>query len=250
MSEKGFIKIDRAIEDWEYWGRPEAVALWLHILVNANWTVGYFRGIKVNRGEFITSLDKLAKEVGLTTQKLRTLLALFEKSENITRKTTNKYTVIKVVKYDTYQALQSTEQQANQQTNNKQITNKQQTNNNNIRIIRSNKKNKKSKKRVEDTPPPTLDEVISFCKARHSNINPMRFYNYYNQRDWLVNGTLIDWRQKVRDWETNEYNTKPRANETPTYIRDQKLGKYTEGTKAKKETLEKVKELQGKGHGK
>ena len=227
MSEKGYIKIDRAIRDWQYWGVPEATALWLHILVNANWKKGYFHGIEVNRGEFITSISHLAKDVGLTYQQTRSYLEKLEKAENITRKTTNKYTVISVVKYDTYQALDSTNQHAKQQTNNKQITNKQQTNNNNRIKDKNNKKDKKDNKRESIFIPPTLEEIEQYISTNSLSLDPHIFLDYYTANGWLVgNAPMKDWKATIRNWARRE-NKPPKAKsnkvfELPDYIKEQK----------------------------
>ena len=229
MSEKGYIKIDRAIREWEYWDVPEATALWLHILVNANWKKGYFKGIEVNRGEFITSISHLAKDVGLTYQQTRSYLEKLEKVQNITRKTTNKYTVISVVKYDTYQALEGANQHTKQQTNNKQITNKQQTNNNN-RINNKNNKNKKNidiKEREYIFTPPTLDEVQEYITTNSLSLDPNIFLDYYNSNGWLVgNAPMKDWKATIRNWARRE-NKPPKVKshkviELPDYMQKQK----------------------------
>ena len=232
MSEKGYIRIDRAIKDWEYWDVPEATALWLHILVNANWKKGYFKGIEVNRGEFITSISHLAKDVGLTYQQTRSYLEKLEKAQNITRKTTNKYTVISVVKYDTYQALEGANQHTKQQTNNKQITNKQQTNNNNrikgIKEIKEKGNKLYIKEREYIFTPPTLEEVQEYITTNSLSLDPNIFLDYYNSNGWLVgNAPMKDWKATIRNWARRE-NKPPKAKsnkviELPDYMQEQAL---------------------------
>ena len=73
----------------------------------------------------------------ISQQKTRTLLKLLEKSQFLTIKSTNKYSVITICKYDSYADEGF---KANKQAN-KQLTNNQQTTNNNIRNNRKNRKN-------------------------------------------------------------------------------------------------------------
>lgn len=88
----------------------------------------------------MTSLDKLSDETGLTVQEVKTALKKLISSKCITKKSTNKYTIITVVNYDSYQ-----------QTNNKPITNGQQTNNKPITTTNKDKKVKKDKKENNNT---------------------------------------------------------------------------------------------------
>ena len=50
---------------------------------------------------------------------------------------------------------------------------------------------------------PTLDEVRKFAEKSGLNVNPDRFYKYYQARGWKVNGDLItDWRALMESWTT------------------------------------------------
>jgi len=101
----GFIKINRQITDWRWWGNPNAMAIWLYILVNANWADGYWHqgDIVVHRGELATSQATMAKELKLNRRTVHRYLVEFEKAGQITMTVHSKLTLIKVLKYDTYQ---------------------------------------------------------------------------------------------------------------------------------------------------
>jgi len=125
LSDKGFIKLDRAIENWRYKTKPNYVALWVHLLVKANHETRKVYDTVVERGCLLTSYETLAKGTGLSIQSVRTILRHLD-GEELTIKSTNKYTLICIVKYDEYQGR-------NKQTNkpsNKQLTDNQQTTNN------------------------------------------------------------------------------------------------------------------------
>lgn len=58
--------------------------------------------------------------------------------------------------------------------------------------------------------PPTLDQVIAYCKERQNNIDAEYFLDYYQARGWyLSNGKKCrDWKSCVRTWERNNKNNR------------------------------------------
>ena len=119
----GFITLHRKLLDWEWYSDINTKTLFIHCLLKANWEDKNWKGIDVKRGSFITSYDSLSKETKLTVQQIRTSIFKLTKTQEINIQSTNKYTLLTVVKYDDYQK-KDFESTSNQQTNNKQ-TNKQ-----------------------------------------------------------------------------------------------------------------------------
>lgn len=103
----GFIVIDRNIEDWRWWGCPHATALWLHLLVKANWKDGYFMGHEVHRGETVTSYRHLSEETGMSEATVRRWLMQLKKDGAIQIKSSSKFSIIRIVNYEKYQALEN-----------------------------------------------------------------------------------------------------------------------------------------------
>ena len=108
----GHIKLHRKIQQWEWYGDPNMVALWIHLLINANWEDNQWRGITIKRGQFVTSLNALAVETGLSVSQVRTCLNRMRDSNQIACETTNQMTKITICNYDSYQAEAKTESQA------------------------------------------------------------------------------------------------------------------------------------------
>lgn len=100
----GFVKFHRRIFDWDWYGKPNTVALWFHLVMKANYTNSAWRGIPIARGQLLTSTKKLSKETGLSVQTVRTNLANLERTGEIMRESTNQYTLITICKYDDYQS--------------------------------------------------------------------------------------------------------------------------------------------------
>lgn len=141
--EQGYIKLFRKFTNWEWYKDQNTKDLFLHLLITANHKKKKWQGIEIERGQVITSLQHLVDELGepFTIQKIRTSLKKLENTENITRKSTNKYMLITITKYSDYQDKEekATRKATNeQQTNNKQITtNKNEKNDKNEKNIRN-----------------------------------------------------------------------------------------------------------------
>lgn len=137
---RGWIKLHRQFLEWEWYDDNNTKILFLHLLLKTNHKDRSYRGDIVKRGTLLTGLQLLSKETGLSVQQVRTSLGKLNSTNEITIKTSNKGTVIQVVKYDSYQEV-TNEATTGQQTNNKQVT--------------TNKKEKKEKKSIDL---PDLDE--------------------------------------------------------------------------------------------
>ncbi|MEG5686403.1 DNA replication protein [Enterobacter kobei] len=105
---KGFALLHRKIMDVPFYKDAEAAHLWVHLLPRANHEqtlvstdVG---DVICERGEFITGRNTLAMETGLTADRVKSLLRKFQNLGMITTKSNNRFTVLKVVKYDEYQS--------------------------------------------------------------------------------------------------------------------------------------------------
>jgi hypothetical protein len=51
--------------------------------------------------------------------------------------------------------------------------------------------------------PPTLEEVKAYCLERKNNVDPQKFYDYFNASDWIDSkgNKVKNWKQKVITWE-------------------------------------------------
>lgn len=134
MLEGGYIKLPRSFLHWEWYQDGNVWRLFLHLLMTVNYEDAKWCGIEVKRGSRVTSVAKLSEETGLSIQQTRTALDKLISTNEITKSTTAKYTVISVKNYDAYQQgnKQNNEeitnnQQTNQQSNNKVITTKEES---------------------------------------------------------------------------------------------------------------------------
>lgn len=103
--DSGFVKIHRKILEWPWYQDINTKILFVHMLLKANWKEGRLRDTTVPRGSFVSSIAKLAEETGLTNDEVRTAISHLIHTGEITKQSTNKYTVFTVVKYVLYQDI-------------------------------------------------------------------------------------------------------------------------------------------------
>jgi 23S rRNA A1618 N6-methylase RlmF len=133
---EGWIKIHRKFLDWQWFKKPEAVQLFIYMLLKANHKDGNWQGHEIKKGQFITSAQTISNDTKLSLQVVRTLLKKFELTNEIIVKSTNKFTMLTICKYECYQDESN--------TTNKQLTNKQQTTNKQLTTNKNEKNNKEN----------------------------------------------------------------------------------------------------------
>jgi hypothetical protein len=143
MSLNGYIKIHRKMMDWEWYTDPLTARLFFHLILSVRHKDGRRFGVEVKRGQMLTGIYELSEQTGLSVRQTRTRLDRLEQTGEITRKTTNKFSIITVVKYSDYQDNDS------EPTSNRQATDKQPTSNRPL----SKKERKKEGKNINTTPP-------------------------------------------------------------------------------------------------
>ena len=100
---KGYIKLHRSILDWEWYGDIKTRALFMHLLICANWEDTGYMGRVIKRGQLCSTVKELAERNGLTTKEIRTALAHLQATGEITIHTTPHFSIFTIANYDTYQ---------------------------------------------------------------------------------------------------------------------------------------------------
>ena len=135
----GFVKLDRGILDWEWYEDTYTARLFFHCILKANWKAGNWKGQPYERGQFITSLPSLAKELGCSERNVRTALKHLISTGEVTSKATNKYRIITVCNYDKYQS--NDRQNDRQVTGNRQASDRQVTADEEYKEIKNKRSN-------------------------------------------------------------------------------------------------------------
>lgn len=150
---EGWIKIHRQLVNWEWYSDINTKVMFLHLLFTVNHEAKKWRGLTINPGQIITSISGLAQQTGLTVQNVRTSIDKLKSTNELTIKTTNKYTLLTITCWDKYQTT-------NKQTN-KQLTNDQQTTNKRLTTTKEckNEKNEKNEEKIYKKEKISLDEL-------------------------------------------------------------------------------------------
>jgi hypothetical protein len=135
---RGYIRIWRKIEEWDWIDDPNTFCLFIHLIRLANYKDKKWRGITIKRGEYVTSLNKLSKLTGLSVRNIRTSLDKLISTKEVTKHRQSQYTHISINNYGLYHG-------------NDTVSDKRPTHDRQLL-----KKEKKEKKDIENS----VDEVL------------------------------------------------------------------------------------------
>ena len=99
----GWVKMHRSMMDSQWYTDINTNHLFMHCILKANTEDKKWHNEEIKRGQFVTSLPKLALETGLSQKQVRTSLKKLAESQNVADKSTNKYRIITVLNYGEYQ---------------------------------------------------------------------------------------------------------------------------------------------------
>ena len=105
MSNKlnGFVKIHRQMVEWGWYDDPNTKALFLHLLLTATYKDAEYRGYKLKPGDVVVGFNALSKQLGMSVKQVRTAMAHLESTGEITRKATNKFSIVTIANWASYQ---------------------------------------------------------------------------------------------------------------------------------------------------
>lgn len=193
-----WIKLDRNITGWRWIHDPIVLAIWVQLLIRANYKDVPIGDDIVRRGEVYISKEILASEIGITIKQLRTGLRKLEQTGEIrATKKIGKIVVISILCYDRYQGegQRKGSERAEKGQHIKNIKN-----NKNIyhsfsidRYLYIDKENERPKPYTI----PTKEEIDAYAKANGiDEEKSSAFFTHYNNTGWKsFNGDgIYDWR--------------------------------------------------------
>ena len=238
MNNRGFIKMNRDI--WqESWAKNSCtVHLFFWLATNANIEDNECEGLKIQRGQLLTSIRSLSKQTGISEQSVRTALKQLCLTHHITQGVTqwvtqglthpltHSGTLVTICNYDRYSGyFKEPNTPSNTPSNTGSNTPPNTAANNDIRNIEENKENKEvvvesvvaqpqqtstqpkeKKKRSSSTfVKPTFEECMSYAQEKGYQWNIERFFNYYESNGWRVGqNPMKNWKAAMRTWNTKE----------------------------------------------
>lgn len=208
---RGFVLIWRKITETSFYKDSYAYHLASHLLIHANHKdkIITFNGahLDIKRGQFIAGRYSLSDATGIKPSTVRNKLALLKNIGFLDIKSNNKFSIITICNYSSYQKIENSpgqqrgQQEDNQRTTRGQLedTNNNDNNDNNEKMI-----TKKTFRR------PSFEEVRDYCLERNNGINPKEFIDKNDAIGWVVgkNKTpMKDWKATIRTWEN--YRNRP-----------------------------------------
>lgn len=199
MSNGDWLKLNRGILKWGWYSDANTMRVFLDILLNANYEDGEYRGHQIKAGQCVVGRKALAKRLCISEQSVRTALEHLKSTNEITIKSTNKFSIATITNWAKYQcrddeANHQNNHQANQQSTNNQPTTNQQ--------LTTSKKGRREEGKKYIFIPPTVEEVRAYCSERKNNVDPQTFVDFYQGKGWMVGkNKMKDWKAAVRTWE-------------------------------------------------
>ena len=153
--------------EWEWYHDSHMVHLFLHLLLTANHKPLRWKGMTVERGQLITGRLALSEATGISERTCRTCLERLKSTGSLTIKTTNKYSLITINNYNSYQELvnQADQQNDQQNANKRPATDQQLTTNKNDKNVK--KEERESEERMnEDNTPAYAEQSVPVSGSR------------------------------------------------------------------------------------
>ncbi len=143
-----WIKLHRKLLESAVGSDPWLCYLWVQLLLRANWKPSWFMGLLIEAGQIAFGQESFARELKVNRTKLSRALKKLENWKQIEQQTNNRFTVVTICNWETYQV---SEPESAQPTNNKRTSGEHQTRNKRAHPKKDN--NFKKDKKVTPLPP-------------------------------------------------------------------------------------------------
>lgn len=196
----GFIKLHRKMKKWGWYKDPNTFRLFVHLLLSASYKEVDYRGHHIMPGQVVCGRKQLAEELGLGEQTIRTALNHLKSTNEVTIKSTNKFSIVTIVNWAKYQCLVQDANQQNDQQDDQQLTSKTAKSNHIQEVIQEVIEER------EGAHAPTFEEICEYVRQKNYKFDPAAFFDYYEAIGWTrKNGQPIrDWKAAVRTWNRRE----------------------------------------------
>ena len=225
----GYIMLHRQLLEWEWYGDTKVKAVFIDLLLRANFKTAQWRGQEIKRGQVVIGIERFGAKIGLSIQEVKTCLKKLKNTHEITTRATSKFLLVTIVNFELYQSLDNSEQLHNnfkltqEQLDSNLIATFNQPQRNKENKDNKNNKDNKSKseasslqtepisKKGKMFTPPTIQEVESYCIEKGWKLSFAQVFLDSNlQSNWtLANGRKMkDWKAACRVWMGKEFNFK------------------------------------------
>jgi hypothetical protein len=211
----GWVKLHRNILEWEWYHDTNVKCLFIHLLISANHKDKQWRGITIKRGELVTSYAHLSDELSLSVKQIRIALSKLNRTGETASKTTNKYSLIRLVNYDYYQdyeneGTQEGKQQGSQGASRGQAEGKQRATNKNDKKERREESKEVKNKNAEINSAGIHEILIADFIKFHLSEKDFD-YTFQGAKDGSATKSLISKIKKT--WKTKHEGIEPNSQE-------------------------------------
>lgn len=212
---ESYICLFRKMTEWEWYTNIPVKSLFIHLLLKANRFEKTWQGITVHRGSFITSLNTLVSETGLTAQQIRTALKKLEKTGEIIHDgSSRKYSLITVVNYDEYQLERKPESKVEEAPTKQKKEPKPKANDDELEAFfdsvwklyprhKNDRKSKVTKARKKELQKIGYDAISKAIEMYLANQNP----NYRHAGHTFFNDIICNWTGEEQQEELTKTKT-------------------------------------------
>lgn len=205
----GWIKLHRKLLDNPVMINAELLQLFIYCLLRANHADNEFifngKMIMIETGSFITGLHVLCKDLKQKQTSIYRRLQLLTTLGYLSLKTENKFTIITVLNYKTYQVSDF--------ESGKPVENKRKTNGKPVETNNNDKNEKNDKKGLHLFSNSEYYDIAKFKDKFYSNPNYQKYdYSYYYEavKNWADSKGAMkkDWIATARNFALNDENPK------------------------------------------
>lgn len=103
----GWIKLHRSLLEWEWFTDSNTLHVFIYLLLKANIKPLKYKGFVVPVGSLVVSVREVGEVLGLSYKVVRTAFIRLTKGEQIETKATNKFTIVTICNYESYQLAET-----------------------------------------------------------------------------------------------------------------------------------------------
>ena len=238
---EGWISLHRKLLENPIIKKEGLLQLFIYCLLKANSSdskiIHNSEEILIKRGSFISSRKHIASDLNQKESTIYKRLKILKKLEICNTKSNNKYTLLTVINYDSYQ---NPKQESHRKRNNKVTTKEQQSNTNN-KDNNNNKENNNTNTREKINI--FKNSVLQF-KNKYPETMLYEFINYWTEKSKsgimrYENEKFFEISKRLATWYKNQKSFKKTNNQNNEYEENSFEG-FTEISKENRERMQKI----------
>lgn len=103
MANEGYIKLYRKMMKWGWYTDTNAKCVFLHLLFLAQYEACFYRGVKLEVGQAVTSIREIAAQTGISVKSVRVALEHLKTTQEVAQLPMGKFSVFTIKNYKDYQ---------------------------------------------------------------------------------------------------------------------------------------------------